>query len=482
MSKLYEIVIFTASLSLYADPLLDVIDPFNYASYRLFRDHCTLYNNTFVKDLSNLGRDLKDVIIVDNYPVAYLFQPENAIPIPTWIDDLKDRKLIELTTLLELMIHIDDIRSVIIKNVYNNTMDYLKVASALQRNLDPIVKLRPLINAWLGSNAGKKAALMRKAKSLSDINDLQESENGEKILDKSTSELATSKIGKLSTNAIGPSISEIDKDVQSNKDIYQNDITDMIEKKPFKWNIVQDNADNNPLKIKHKRNNSKKRSKCSTPMPRSISSSKRKETVKYEFKQRDKPTIRHTHSDQYFSETLTLLRSTTPNKKHDKKESITNTSYGYFAKSHDKSTSKENILTSIVSPKFKNKPWITTGNNIFRGLEESANRKLNKHSSSLDNTDWIACYEKLRKDHNPSSRKDTGRISASSIRVDGCEKKTPKQSLIRVEAQLKKSTNMIKAKSRLALNTERFRNAATGRRTVLNSDTPKSVIFLHKKK
>ena len=150
------------------------------------------------------------------------------------------------------MIHIDDIRSVIIKNVYNNTMDYLKVASALQRNLDPIVKLRPLINAWLGSNAGKKAALMRKAKSLSDINDLQESENGEKILDKSTSELATSKIGKLSTNAIGPSISEIDKDVQSNKDIYQNDITDMIEKKPFKWNIVQDNADNNPLKIKHK--------------------------------------------------------------------------------------------------------------------------------------------------------------------------------------------------------------------------------------
>lgn len=42
-------------------------------AYKLFREHCTFFNNAFVKDLKRLGRDLRDVIIVDNSPVAYLF-------------------------------------------------------------------------------------------------------------------------------------------------------------------------------------------------------------------------------------------------------------------------------------------------------------------------------------------------------------------------------------------------------------------------
>jgi RNA polymerase II subunit A small phosphatase-like protein len=61
----YEIVIYTASLSKYADPLVEVLDPTHLSSYRLFREHCTFYNGVFVKDLSKLGRRLEDVIIVD---------------------------------------------------------------------------------------------------------------------------------------------------------------------------------------------------------------------------------------------------------------------------------------------------------------------------------------------------------------------------------------------------------------------------------
>ena len=49
------------------------LDPHNYCGYKLFREHCTFYNNAFVKDLTRLGRSMKDVIIVDNSPVAYLF-------------------------------------------------------------------------------------------------------------------------------------------------------------------------------------------------------------------------------------------------------------------------------------------------------------------------------------------------------------------------------------------------------------------------
>ncbi len=73
MYKHYELVIYTASLSKYAEPLVDILDPSKMCAYKLFREHCTFVQNAFVKDLSRLGRPMKDVIIVDNSPVAYLF-------------------------------------------------------------------------------------------------------------------------------------------------------------------------------------------------------------------------------------------------------------------------------------------------------------------------------------------------------------------------------------------------------------------------
>jgi RNA polymerase II subunit A small phosphatase-like protein len=68
MAKYFEVVIYTASLSKYADPLMDILDQNNAAPQRLFREHCTFYNGLFVKDLSRLGRPLTDVIIIDNSP------------------------------------------------------------------------------------------------------------------------------------------------------------------------------------------------------------------------------------------------------------------------------------------------------------------------------------------------------------------------------------------------------------------------------
>ena len=73
MSFYYEIVMFTASLSKYAEPLYAKLDPKNVSSYLLFREHCTFHNGLFVKDMAALGRDLKDVIIIDNSPTSYLF-------------------------------------------------------------------------------------------------------------------------------------------------------------------------------------------------------------------------------------------------------------------------------------------------------------------------------------------------------------------------------------------------------------------------
>ena len=51
MGKIYEIVIFTASVSKYADPLLDILDKNKNCKFRLFREHCTPINTCYVKEM-----------------------------------------------------------------------------------------------------------------------------------------------------------------------------------------------------------------------------------------------------------------------------------------------------------------------------------------------------------------------------------------------------------------------------------------------
>lgn len=96
----FEVVVFTASLAKYADALLDLLDTKNVVRWRLFREACALRKGNYVKDLSILGRDLAATIIVDNSPHSYIFQPRNAMPIGTFIDDLEDHALLDMLPLL----------------------------------------------------------------------------------------------------------------------------------------------------------------------------------------------------------------------------------------------------------------------------------------------------------------------------------------------------------------------------------------------
>ena len=103
MGKIYEIVIFTASVSKYADPLLDIIDKEKNCKFRLFREHCTTVNACYIKEIQKLGRDLKDVVIVDNSPLSYALNPENGLPIITWFEDKEDRELYNISSILEFL-------------------------------------------------------------------------------------------------------------------------------------------------------------------------------------------------------------------------------------------------------------------------------------------------------------------------------------------------------------------------------------------
>ena len=113
MAKHYELVIFTASLSKYANPLMDILDPDGLCTGRLFREHCDFRDKIYQKDMSRLGRRIEDVILVDNSPNSYRPQPENAIPIVSWYEDLSDKELYRLTPLLINLAKVPDVRQVL---------------------------------------------------------------------------------------------------------------------------------------------------------------------------------------------------------------------------------------------------------------------------------------------------------------------------------------------------------------------------------
>ncbi len=74
MTKIYEVVLFTASLSTYAKPIMKHLEHLVGSKFKkLYRVHCSYINKIYIKDLSKLGRPLKDVVIVDNNPDCYTF-------------------------------------------------------------------------------------------------------------------------------------------------------------------------------------------------------------------------------------------------------------------------------------------------------------------------------------------------------------------------------------------------------------------------
>ncbi|XP_059638746.1 uncharacterized protein LOC132281019 [Cornus florida] len=113
LSRKFEIVVFTAGIEEYASLVLRRIDQKGVISHRLYRNSCTEVDGKFVKDLSQLGRNLKSVVIVDDNPNSYGFQPQNGIPIRPFTDDTGDVELRRLIDFFEGSHCFEDMRDAV---------------------------------------------------------------------------------------------------------------------------------------------------------------------------------------------------------------------------------------------------------------------------------------------------------------------------------------------------------------------------------
>ncbi|XP_076904941.1 uncharacterized protein LOC143560543 [Bidens hawaiensis] len=91
VSEMFQVMIFTASQSIYAKPLLDILDPDGKIIYhQAYRESCTFEDGSHTKDLTVLGVDLAKVAIIDNCPQVFRLQVNNGIPIKSWFNDSSD--------------------------------------------------------------------------------------------------------------------------------------------------------------------------------------------------------------------------------------------------------------------------------------------------------------------------------------------------------------------------------------------------------
>ena len=161
-ARLFEVVIFTASMSVYADKVIDMLDTTRVVSGRLFRESCTYLSGSFIKDLSQLGRNLRRVVILDvpstqNSPTSYLYHPSNALPISSWYGDKEDTALFEALEDLEVLAKEADLPAAIPGLIALRKCE----AEASSGSLPPVVQRVPETNGRGNYNSPTNSSRVR---------------------------------------------------------------------------------------------------------------------------------------------------------------------------------------------------------------------------------------------------------------------------------------------------------------------------------
>ncbi|XP_016986322.1 CTD nuclear envelope phosphatase 1 [Drosophila rhopaloa] len=118
VSKWYDLVIYTASLEVYAAQVVDLLDAGRgMMPRRFYRQHCRASTSLVTKDLTLVSPDMSGTFIIDNSPYAYRDFPDNAVPIKTFIYDPDDTELLKLLPFLDALRFTKDVRSILGRRV-----------------------------------------------------------------------------------------------------------------------------------------------------------------------------------------------------------------------------------------------------------------------------------------------------------------------------------------------------------------------------
>ena len=89
MKTIYELVIFSFGTLEYVDNVIKIIEKNEkFFEHVLYRQHATVNNGEYIKDLSLLGRNLKNILIVDDISQVFKLQEKNGICIKAFYGDI----------------------------------------------------------------------------------------------------------------------------------------------------------------------------------------------------------------------------------------------------------------------------------------------------------------------------------------------------------------------------------------------------------
>ena len=135
MKKIYELVLFSYATYDYIDKILKIVESKEkFFEYILDRRHITYENGSYIKNLSLIGRDLKNVIIIDDKPQAFKMHKENGIFIKPFYGDCFNNKNIlkNLTKILKDIRKDADINGDIRKCIQNKNHEiFTKITTGL---------------------------------------------------------------------------------------------------------------------------------------------------------------------------------------------------------------------------------------------------------------------------------------------------------------------------------------------------------------
>ena len=181
--KYYHIVIFTASHQAYADAVLDFMDPNKkYFNYRLYRNNCSLVDindvKFYVKDLDIFDEfyDLKDIVIIDNSVLSFIYHLENGIPIVPYYNEDKDGSLYVVGLYLIHIYNENDLREA--NKKYINLNSFLNEAKEKKLKESPINE--ESFNSSIISESNEKDETTHKNTDISN-RDISKSKSNDKL-------------------------------------------------------------------------------------------------------------------------------------------------------------------------------------------------------------------------------------------------------------------------------------------------------------